>query len=261
MDGTGVWFYVSSATPFRNGCGYRRNSHRRDGLRLIQTSQNDRQPHETRLLILFGCIRHLSADAQSDVSGLLVDPDRVGDISLERTGLPASARVRQVHESLSNRTGGTGAHIAIWTGVPILSISGAEMDVTTQDWENSAAGPLAGLLAEDHRRLDAFLHSAVADPLKVDRAAYDRFRAGLLRHIGMEEKILLPAAQQLRGGEPLSIARKLRLDHGALGALLMPTPTAAILAKIRGILADHNALEEGQAGLYGICDRLAGRRS
>ena len=64
----------------------------------------------------------------------------------------------------------------------------------------------------------------------------------------MEEKILLPAAQRLRGGEPLLIASKLRLDHGALAALLMPTPTVAIIARIRGILKGHNALEEGPGG-------------
>jgi hypothetical protein len=124
--------------------------------------------------------------------------------------------------------------------------------------KNQAVSPLADLLADDHRRLDTLLDSALADPGKVDRAAYDRFRAGLLRHIGMEEKILLPAAQRLRGGEPLPIATKLRLDHGAFAALLMPTPTAAILAKIRSILADHNALEEGRDGLYEVCDKLAG---
>jgi hypothetical protein len=54
------------------------------------------------------------------------------------------------------------------------------------------------------------------------------------------------------------MAAKLRLDHGALAALLMPTPTGAIIATIQGILADHNALEEGPAGLYETCDTLAG---
>jgi hypothetical protein len=60
----------------------------------------------------------------------------------------------------------------------------------------------------------------------------------------MEEKILLPAAQRARGGEPLPAAARLRLDHGAPAALLVPTPTPAILATMRGILARHNALEE-----------------
>ena len=77
----------------------------------------------------------------------------------------------------------------------------------------------------------------------------------------MEEKILLPAAQQLRGGEPLPIASKLRLDHGAFAALLMPTPTDAIIATIRGILKDHNILEEGPGGLYETCDELAGEET
>jgi hypothetical protein len=38
----------------------------------------------------------------------------------------------------------------------------------------------------------------------------------------------------------------------------MPTPTAAIVARIRGILKEHNILEEGPGGLYEICDELAG---
>ena len=116
-------------------------------------------------------------------------------------------------------------------------------------------------LVEDHRRLDRLLQSAVAQAAQVDERAYDQFRAGLLRHIGMEEKILLPAAQRLRGGQLLSIAPKLRLDHGALAALLMPTPTPAIIATIRGILKDHNILEEGPGGLYKTCDELAGNEA
>jgi hypothetical protein len=117
---------------------------------------------------------------------------------------------------------------------------------------------LTEFLVEDHRRLDGLLHTAVAQSGKVDDRAYIQFRAGLLRHIGLEEKILLPAAQRLRGGDPLPIAAKLRLDHGALASLLMPTPTAAILSAIQGILVDHNVLEEGAGGLYDTCDALAG---
>ena len=124
--------------------------------------------------------------------------------------------------------------------------------------EKVKSGMLTGFLVEDHRRLDGLLQAAVAHPGTVDDHAYAQFRAGLLRHIGMEEKILLPAAQRLRGGEPLPLAAKLRLDHGALASLLMPTPTAAILATIQGILVDHNVLEEGATGLYETCDALAG---
>jgi hypothetical protein len=118
-------------------------------------------------------------------------------------------------------------------------------------------GPLTSFLADDHRRLDSLFQQAVADPAQVNQVLYDQFRAGLLRHIGMEEKILLPAAQRLNGGEPVCPAARLRLDHGALAALLMPNPSAAIVATIQRILIDHNAMEEGSAGLYGLCDDLA----
>lgn len=123
---------------------------------------------------------------------------------------------------------------------------------------NGMGGSIATVLAGDHRRLDEFLRRAAADSGQIDHDAYGRFRAGLLRHIGMEEKILLPAVQRLRGGEPFPVAAKLRLDHGALAALLMPTPTAPILSTIRSILTEHNGLEEGADGLYALCDELAG---
>ena len=113
-------------------------------------------------------------------------------------------------------------------------------------------------LTDDHRRLEQLLQTAVATADHVAQEAYDHFRAGLLRHIGMEEKILLPAAQRWNGGRPLSIAAKLRLDHGALAALLMPTPTTHIVVTLHRILEQHNLLEEGPDGLYEICGRLAG---
>jgi hypothetical protein len=50
-------------------------------------------------------------------------------------------------------------------------------------------GPIHRLLADDHRRLDVLLDRATADPARIDRAAYAAFRAGPLKHIGMEEKI------------------------------------------------------------------------
>ena len=50
--------------------------------------------------------------------------------------------------------------------------------------------------------------------------------------------------------------RRLRLDHGAIAALLVPTPTPAIVTTIRDILTAHNALEEEPGGLYAACDRL-----
>jgi Hemerythrin HHE cation binding domain len=120
------------------------------------------------------------------------------------------------------------------------------------------SGPVSRFLADDHKRLDGLLQRAAAHPDAIDRTAYAEFRAGLLKHISMEEKILLPAAQRARGGEPLPVAAKLRLDHGALAALLVPSPTSAIIAALRGILAEHNMIEEGSGGVYEICEQLVG---
>lgn len=118
-------------------------------------------------------------------------------------------------------------------------------------------GPIHQFLADDHARLGALLARALA-PSVVDRAAYDAFRAGLLRHIAMEEKVLFVDARARRGGEPLPVTRQLHADHAALASLLVPSPTHALLATVRDLLAEHDPLEEGPGGLYEQCEQLAG---
>ena len=122
-------------------------------------------------------------------------------------------------------------------------------------------GPIERHLSEDHLRLERLLRQAVATPGAFDRPAFDAFRAGLLRHIGIEEKVLLPATREARGGEPLPMARRLRIEHGAIASLLVPTPSPEIVAEIRKILEPHNALEEDPGGLYQTCDALLGAGS
>jgi hypothetical protein len=117
-------------------------------------------------------------------------------------------------------------------------------------------GPIRRHLVEDHGRLEAHLARAASDPARIDLDEFRRFRAGLLRHIGIEEKILLPAARRLCGGDPLPVARRLRLDHSALATLLVPTPTHALVAEIRRVLASHNPLEEDEGGMYDQVDGL-----
>jgi len=120
------------------------------------------------------------------------------------------------------------------------------------------AGRIHKFLTSDHARLDGLLNRALAKAGTVDYAPYGEFRAGLLKHIAMEEKVLLPAAQRKRGGEALPVAKKLRLDHGALAALLVPTPTRTFLATVRKILATHNGPEEDPGGVYDACEALVG---
>jgi hypothetical protein len=117
-------------------------------------------------------------------------------------------------------------------------------------------GPIFQFLAMDHARLDGLLMKATERPGEIDQVAFSAFREGILRHIAMEEKILFPAVRIARGGERLPLARQLRIDHGAIAALLVPTPTTEIAGEIRKILEPHNKLEEGNGGLYEVCDAL-----
>ncbi len=108
-------------------------------------------------------------------------------------------------------------------------------------------------LADDHDRLEGLLDRAAAVPGVIERASYDVFRRGLLRHISMEEKVLFPAIAA-RSPEGVETVRRLRLDHGAIAALLVPPPSKAIVATLRSILEVHNAREEGEGGVYGMVD-------
>ena len=122
-------------------------------------------------------------------------------------------------------------------------------------------GAIAQYLIEDHARLDEALRRAIRQPPHLDRKAYAEFREGLLRHIGMEEKILFSTARAAQGGKPLPAAARLRLHHAALGALLVLTPTNAVIEAIRLILRDHNPLEEDPGGVYEQCEKLIGTGS
>ncbi len=111
-------------------------------------------------------------------------------------------------------------------------------------------------LARDHARLDSLLSRAFREPADVDLTSFGEFRQGLLRHIALEEKLLIPAVTAARGGEPLPFARRLRVDHGALAALLVPTPARSTADELRKILVPHNVVEEGPGGLYETCDAV-----
>ena len=119
-------------------------------------------------------------------------------------------------------------------------------------------GPLYQYLSDDHVRLDALLSRATAKPGAIDLEPFDEFRKGILRHISMEEKIVLPAIAKWQGGQKAAIADKLRLDHGAIASLLVPLPNLSIILTLRSIFKVHNPLEEDEGGLYPLLETLAG---
>ena len=124
--------------------------------------------------------------------------------------------------------------------------------------ERAEVGPIESFMTEDHVALDRLLGAAQRADGSIDDAAYTRFRGGLLRHIGMEEKVLLPFARDKRGGTPLEVAAQLRADHSEIAKLLVRSPSPAIIAALQAILGEHNRIEEGPRGLYATCDALAG---
>lgn len=120
-------------------------------------------------------------------------------------------------------------------------------------------------LTADHARLHALLARA-ASLATLDLQAYAEFRSGLLRHIGIEEKLLLSAVKRLPPPMVLSFEElhTLRVEHAALTSLLVPTPDLALLAEIGQLLAEHDAREEGAPGvpgLYARCEAALGAAS
>jgi hypothetical protein len=108
----------------------------------------------------------------------------------------------------------------------------------------------------DHRRIELLLEKATEDVNNIDMDYYHSFRTGLLKHIKMEEKILFPAAQKANGGTPLSLASKLRLDHGAITSLMVVPPDPGVIKVLRHVLEKHDILEEQPGGMYDMCESL-----
>ena len=125
--------------------------------------------------------------------------------------------------------------------------------------EAHVAESVGDYLERDHRRLDGLLTQALAGDGALDLDAFERFRAGLLRHIGMEEKVLFPAA--LAGDPAPDLADRLaqlRREHGELAGMLVPTPSRPIAEDVRDLLAGHNRREEEPGGVYQACAAALG---
>lgn len=110
----------------------------------------------------------------------------------------------------------------------------------------------ASYLAADHDRIEAFFVQAIENINAIDMDAYQQFRSGLMRHIGIEEKIVFPKLIEHLGEEAKQMAVRLRSDHGAIVALLVPTPDVEVIATLNAILSAHNDYEEGANGVYSM---------
>jgi hypothetical protein len=84
---------------------------------------------------------------------------------------------------------------------------------------------------------------------------FEVFRAGLLTHIAIEERLLMPVLA--RAGRFPELLAVLRAEHAVLAAMTVPSPRADLVFQIRRILELHDLLEEGESGLYAKCVQLA----
>ena len=116
--------------------------------------------------------------------------------------------------------------------------------------------PLFDFFTNDHRRIEAILDEATENSDCIVDDKYQEFRMGLLTHIKMEEKILFPAAQKANNNVPVSFAPQLRLDHGAITALMVPPPTPDLIQVLKHVLEVHDEIEEREGGMYDICENL-----
>lgn len=114
---------------------------------------------------------------------------------------------------------------------------------------------------KDHRRIEDILEKAIENTDEINLDLYHQFRTGLLTHIKMEEKTLFPAAVLGNGGEPIPLAAKLRLDHGALTALMTVPPTFEMIRALKKILDIHDRLEEEEGGMYDLCEKLTAEQT
>ena len=67
--------------------------------------------------------------------------------------------------------------------------------------------------------------------------------------------MLFPAVNRIAGSLPDG-ALQLRIEHGALTSLLVPTPDPALVAEIASLLEGHDASEESV--VYAACEQVLG---
>ena len=112
-------------------------------------------------------------------------------------------------------------------------------------------------LAGDHARLGESFDRAIAGAA-LELAPYETFRAGLLRHIAIEEKLLFPAVKPAADAALLARMAALHADHARIGMLLAVYPTAERCRELAALLERHDADEEGPTGVYAACEAALG---
>lgn len=114
-------------------------------------------------------------------------------------------------------------------------------------------GPIEATMVEDHAAVDALLRRALAHA--VDEVAFAAFRRLLLRHMALEEDVLL---RYVEARSDFALGDRIRSEHAEIRALLSGPARLEKIAQLVELLGRHNTVEEGPDGLYATCDAVAG---
>lgn len=118
---------------------------------------------------------------------------------------------------------------------------------------------ISHVLTAQHAQLRAELVGCFVGPAGLDVERFDVFRHSLLRHISIEEQVVMPALLAVLGAPP-GFRNGLRKDHAGIAALCVPLPEREWLENLRDLLDEHYRAEEEPGGLFDLCDRHLGAR-
>lgn len=117
------------------------------------------------------------------------------------------------------------------------------------------AWDIVRVMDNQHRRIEWLLTESLGDgdQRALDLAAYTAFRETMLRHIGIEEKLLLAGLREAQ--VQFAPAWAIHRDHAALASLMSAEPDLALALEVARLVDTHMTLEEGPQGLFSVCAR------
>jgi hypothetical protein len=116
-------------------------------------------------------------------------------------------------------------------------------------------GRISAVLTAMHDGLRRDLDACLLSGGGVDLERFDRYRHQLLRHISLEEQVLMPALIAALGRPP-DFRNGLRKDHAGIAALCVPAPEREWLENLRDLLDEHYRIEEEPGGFLDLCDQV-----
>ncbi len=109
-------------------------------------------------------------------------------------------------------------------------------------------------LTRDHVAIPRMLDRCLLPSGAVDLRRFDEFRRFALRHVMIEERVLMPLLERRLGRAP-AFQNAMRKDHEAIAALCVPTPDPEWIGDLRELMTYHNQVEEQPGGFYALFDQ------